>query len=343
MLRESRALRAIITIGWAASVTLTMQSWVGGATIYRPELGTRIETAHEAILHNRVPGGGTWTASGLNSTNIRVGSVFLAEGISRVSGWSVPTAYRMLDTMALFATLILLLVLLGRVASPPYAIIGATAFAAVLPLSYQLFYFHPWDRLSLFAWTALLMMLERRRFALFAAALPVAMLVKFDVVLLPALYFLLTAPMPPLRGDYRALVRSALVTTGLFAITFGLYWGLQAWRPGGFEPVALGPLAVHNLAMLRDLKLAYPPFLGLAVPLLLAAIGFSRSERFAQACAVFAALLLIVFIVKARFEEFRALVPVFVLLLPAALVGLQSVTEPGEVRRGDPVVKPSTS
>src|SRR5688572_3378853 len=320
-----------------------MQSWVGRATIYRPELVPRIENAHEAILHNRVPDGASWSKHGLNSTNIRVGSVFLAEGITRVSGLSVPTAYRLLDTVALFATLVLLLVFLGRVVPAPYAVIGAMAFAAALPLSYQLFYFHPWDRLSLLGWTALLMMLERRRFGLFAAALPVAMLVKFDVVLLPALYFLLTAPMPPLAGDRPALVRSALSTAGLFAITFGVYWALQAWRPGGFEPVAYGPLAIHNVNMLRDLKLAYPPFLGLGLPLLLALVGFSRSERFARSCAVFAGLLLLVFIVKARFEEFRALVPVFLLLLPAALVGLQSITDPGELRRADAVVKPAAS
>jgi hypothetical protein len=342
-LTGSRALRTAITVAWAASITFTMQFWVGRSTIYRPELNDRIADAHEAILHNRVPDGSSWTTYGLNSTNIRVGSVFIAEGISRVSGWSAPTAYRMLDTLALFATLVLLLQHLGRLVPAPYPVIGALAFATTLPLTYQLFYFHPWDRLSLLSWVVLLILLERRRFGLFTIALPLAMLVKFDVILLPALYFLLTVPFPPRDADRQGVMRSALATTGLFALTFGTYWALQAWRPGGFEPVALGPLAIHNVTMLRDLKLAYPPLLGLGVPLLLAAVGFSRSERFARSCAVFAVLLLLVFVVKARFEEFRALLPVFVLLLPAALVGLQSVTEPGALRGAEAVVKASGS
>ena len=320
----SRALRAFALIVWAASTTLIMQSWVGSATIYKPELASRIRETHQTIVDNRIPAGETWSDRGLNTTNIRIGTVFLAEGLHRATGVDVTKIYRLVDTVMLFASLLLLVVFLRRVVPPPYALLGATAFAAVLPLTYQLFYFHPWDRLSLFFWILLLMVLHSGRFVLFAALLAVAMIIKFDVILLPGLFFLITVP--PLH-DRPGVIRSVMRTGALFVLTFGIYWALQMIRPGGFEPVPLGALAAENLQTLRDFGLSYPPLLGFSAPLLLAAIGFRASERFVRACAVFAMLLLAIYVVRARFDEFRTEVPVYLLLLPAALVGVRSLCE----------------
>ena len=320
----ARSLRVIALIVWAGSTTLIMQQWIGSATIYRPELAPQIEATHQAIVDNRIPPGESWDALGLNTTNIRVGTVFLTEGIHRATGLAIPKIYRALDTIMLFASLLLLVVFLHRLVPPEYALLGALAFSAVLPLTYQLFYFHPWDRLSLFFWILLLMMLEQRRIVLFAVLLAVAMVIKFDVILMPGLYFL---AMVPALGDRQGLLRTALITAALFVMTFGVYEALQAIRPGGFEPVLLAPLAAENLQTVRLLGISYPPLLGFSTVLLLAAVGVGRSTRFMRACAVFGLLLLMIYVVRARFEEFRTEVPVFLLLLPAALVGVRALCE----------------
>jgi hypothetical protein len=152
------------------------------------------------------------------------------------------------------------------------------------------------------------------------------MIIKFDVILLPGLVFLATVPLPPF-DDRRALIRSLVLTLGLFALTFGVYWLLQIIRPGGFEPVPLAALAAENLQTVRDRGFSYPPLLGFSAVLLLAAVGFRSAERFVRACAVFGVLLLMIYVVRARFDEFRTEVPVFLLLLPAALVGVRSLCE----------------
>lgn len=321
---QVRSLRVIALVAWAGTTTLIMQQWIGSATIYKAELAPRIEATHQAIVDNRVPTGERWDALGLNTTNIRVGTVFLAEGIHRATGLAIPKVYRHLDTIMLFASLLLLVAFLGRLGPPEYALLGALAFAVVLPLTYQLFYFHPWDRLSLFFWILLLMMLEQRRIVLFSVLLAVAMVIKFDVILLPGLYFLATVP--PLR-DRQGVLRTGLVTAALFVMTFGIYEALQIMRPGGFEPVPLAALAAENLQTIRTLGISYPPLLGFSTVLLLAAVGAGRSTRFIRACALFGLLLLMIYVVRARFDEFRTEVPVFLLLLPAALVGVRRLCE----------------
>jgi hypothetical protein len=327
----ARVLRALAVASWAASTTLIMQLWIGRSTIYAPELAPKVEATHQAIVDNRVPGGGTWSDVGLNTTNIRIGTVFLAEGIHRATGMTVPKIYQLVDTIMLFASLVLLVVFLSRIVPSSYALLGAMAFAVIVPLTYQRFYFHPWDRLSLFFWIVLLMLLQQRRTLLFAALLPLAMIIKFDVILLPGLYFLATVP--PLH-DRRGVVRSGLITAGLFVITFGIYWGLQAIRPGGFERVPLGALAAENVQTIRELGLAYPPLLGFSSALLLAAVGFRSAGRFAKASTLFGLSLLAIYVVRARFDEFRTEVPVFLLLLPAALVGVRLLCESPVLSRG---------
>jgi len=320
----ARRLRVIALVVWAGSTTLIMQQWIGSTTIYKPEFVPRIMASHQAIIDNRIPSDTTWSLLGLNTTNIRVGSVFLVEGIHRATGIGIPKVYRTLDTVMLFASLVLLVVFLGRLVPREYAVLGALGFAMVLPLTYQLFYFHPWDRLSLFFWILLLMVLEQRRVVVFAVLLVIAMVIKFDVLLLPGLYFLATVP--PLR-DRQGVFRTALVTAGLFAVTFGVYEALQVMRPGGFEPVPLGTLQAENLQILRDLGIAYPPLLGFPTVLMLAAVGFGKSARFPRACMLFALLLLPIYVVRSRFEEFRTELPVFLLLLPAALVGVRTLCD----------------
>lgn len=326
---SSAAVRRLVLLAWAAIVTLTMQQWVGAATIYRPDRAPRVEAAHRALLTNAPIDGKPWSANGLNATNIRVVAPFLAEGLHRATGMPVPRAYWLLDTVALFAALVLIVWFLRQVAPDPYALVGALYVTTMLPLTYQLFFYHPWDRLALVAWLLLLGALRAERLALFAALLPVAVAVKYDAVLLPGLFFLATV-----RRD--TLLPVVLRTMALFALSFGTYALLLALRPGGSDPKSIAGQLTTNVRVLLELKLFYPPFLGLALPALLAIIGFGDADRFARAGVVFAALMMVVFALQSNLAEFRAHLPVLLLLLPAALVGLRRlvVATPDAAPRG---------
>ena len=264
-------MRIVVLVVWAATLTLVMQFWVGGTTIYRPELAPRVEAAHRAILDNVPPDGKSWSASGMNTVNIRVFAVWAAEFMHRSTGLSLTRSYQILDTAGLFAGLLLLVPYLRLSVSAPYAIIGALFFGTLLPLTYQLFFFHPWDRLGLVSWLGLLWLLRQDRILAFALLLPLSVALKFDVILLPALFLLFRF----LRGD-SAKGRTILITAVLFAVSFGAYLSLQWWRPGGAESVAIALVIRDNIAGVRDLHVSYPPLLAFAVPLVLALSGFSR-------------------------------------------------------------------
>jgi hypothetical protein len=80
----------ILTIG---SITIGLQSGVGNVTIYAKELEQKREDLHHAILANEAPGGKSWAAAGAATTNLRVGVVYLAEGIRKTSGLSLSKVY----------------------------------------------------------------------------------------------------------------------------------------------------------------------------------------------------------------------------------------------------------
>ena len=65
--------------------------------------------------------------------------------------------------------------------------------------------------------------------------------------------------------------------------------------------------------------------LGLAVPLLLSAIGWRAATRFARACLVFAAGLVGIYFFNSNFAELRAMMPVLLLMIPTAMTGLAAL------------------
>ena len=77
------------------SLTLISQKWVGGATVYLPELEGRRQLLHEAIYQNRLPQGfSSWTELGANDVNVRVGTVYFVESLHRASGFRLPRGGR---------------------------------------------------------------------------------------------------------------------------------------------------------------------------------------------------------------------------------------------------------
>jgi hypothetical protein len=317
----------VLLVILSAVVTLVVQGWVGSATIYSPQYAARRLAAHEILLHNRLPEGHTWTSIGSNWVNARVAIVYVSEWVHRVTGLSLAQVYWGIDSLALFASLLLLFGFLRASASTEYALIGLLYVAAVLPLTYFLHVFHPWDRASLLCWVLLLRFLRDRKMVLFSVVLALSIPIKFDTVLVPALYLLCYVS----RENWRAV---ALRTAALFAISFGAYATLRVLIPGGFEPRLISEQLRQNLWDLWTMHVRYPPFLGLALPGLLALAGLRATDRFGRACAAFAVLISVPLLIATNFAELRAEMPVLVLLLPAALAGLERIVSgreaPGE-------------
>lgn len=319
--RSTVALRTIALLGLSAAITLTMQVWVGSATIYSPEYQPRRERVHDLILHNTPPTVTDWSIIGANSTNIRVGSVYLAEAIHRVTGVTVARAYWLIDTLALFVAFPLLVRLYRRGASQEHALLAMLYVAAILPLTYFLYYFHPWDRLMLILWIIMIGLVRDDRPAVLAAVLMVSMVVKFDALFLPGLYFLVHA-----RRD--TVLAVGVRTAGLFVVTFGTYAALRIVFPGGSQVADTVWQVGTNLREIVEYNIGYPPMLGLSVPTFLAAVGWRAADRFARACVVFAVGLVGIYFMNSNFAELRAMMPVVLLLIPAALAGLRVLAPP---------------
>ena len=151
---------------------------------------------------------------------------------------------------------------------------------------------------------------------LFSVVLALSIAVKYDTVLLPALYLLCYVS----RENWRVVV---LRTAALFAISFGVYVTLRVLIPAGFEPRPIVEQLGQNLWDLRRMNVRYPPLLGLALPGLLALAGLRVTDRFGRACAGFAVLISVPLLIATNFAELRAEMPVLVLMLPAALAGLE--------------------
>ena len=316
-------LRMAVIAVWIGALTLTMQFWVGKNTIYSPELVQKREQMHQMLLENRSPAGG-WGSVGANGTNIRVVSVFGVDAIHRVTGISVSNGYFVLDTVMLFVALALLLYYLSRLERGVYTILGVLFVGTVLPLTYQQFYFHPWDRLSLVCWISLLALLHARKLMWFAVLLPFAVAVKYDVMLLPGLYFFAET------FRVRRVTKDGLGwTIGLLGIGIGTYVVLGLLRPGGSAPASMITQLTSNLRVVSQMHLRWPPLLGFAVPATLTVIAFLRCDPWARACAVFGLLLMVPFALQSNLSEFRAHMPVLILLAPAALTGVRALLGDG--------------
>jgi hypothetical protein len=311
----------LLLVGFISAVVLANQFWVGSTTIYDPQRSERRIQMHESILHNQPPPGAeSWDAIGANGTNIRILTVYLVEAVHRSVGLSVPRVYWMVETASLFLFLLTLFFYLRWWFDPPVAALGLAYVGMMLPLTYFFHFFHPWDKPSWFVWVVLLLLLRSERLGAFAAVLFVSILIKFDTVVLPALYWLSFAA----RGK---MVRTTLITAALLVLSFGTYWALSALIPGGAVPRSAGRLALDNLRVMADLKVSYPPLLMFAVPIATGIAGWRRVDRFSRATFGFGLGLLLLYFLQTHFVEVRAEIPLLVLMLPCALGGVSAALE----------------
>lgn len=318
--RTLRVASFLLLVWLLATITVGMQAWIGGETVYASQLEGRREALHFGILANEAPGGKGWGAIGALSIQKRIGVVYLAEAVRQVTHLPVAKVYQLLDTVFLFAALLGLFFYLRHWVAPVHALIGVLYFSAVLPLTYFFQLFHPWDRIQLAIWIGLLYLVAERRFGWLALGLVLSMLVKFDTILLPGLYFLVHCTLPRWR---RTLAETAV----LGALAAGTYFALGLLFPSpldtrGFDPGAAQDMLARNVRVMLDMNVRYPPFLVHALPALLSFFALRSGDRFVRASVLFACGLSAVYFSFSLYEEVRAHMVVLVLLLPPALISL---------------------
>jgi hypothetical protein len=305
---------------FALFATILLQRWIGGMTVYAPELDAKRSELHQAIVENQPPPGRTWESLGARNTNTRVAVVWLAEGLHQSFGVPVLKAYFLIDTASLWLSLVLLFVLLRQWFEPIYCVVGVLYFIAVLPLTYLFYFFHPWDRVSQALWILMFLFIKRGQLPGLALALAASMIVKYDSVPVPAVYWLANAT----RATFVSVTIRAV---GLSLMAALILVVLLVAFPGGAAPLSardtLARIASNVEAMSR-MTLIYPPLLMHGLPALVALVGWSRADRVARAGALVGVGCFVpLWFLGSNFHEVRAEVPLTILLLPAALYGLR--------------------
>jgi hypothetical protein len=227
----------------AGIVAVTNQYWVGGATVYAEQNRERQAEAHEAILANELPAGvESWSSIGANGTAVRVLAVWSASALQGLTGWNLRRVYFVQDSVMLFLALVLIFLFFQGVAATNLAFVGMLYVAAVLPLTYFLHWFHPWDRPSLVLWALALLLLQRQRWVLLGVTLVVGVLVKYDIMIFPL--WVLFAEFSA-RKPFRAFAIAGTLAT----VTFGTYATLVYLIPG----------ACLAMTVIMFLKSNFPP------------------------------------------------------------------------------------
>ncbi|MBM3523749.1 MAG: hypothetical protein FJX57_12385 [Alphaproteobacteria bacterium] len=292
--------------------------YVGNNTIYASGLAEKRRKAHHAILTNTPPKGG-WDAQGANGVNIRVGVVYAAEFTSRSTGIDVLKVYKLLDFATLFALVIGFAAFLGRRCGPTMALAGTLYLAAILPLTYEFHAFHPWDKPSWLLWLVGIWACAERRLAIVALATIVGVVVKYDILTLPLLYVLAWTT----RTER---VRPILEGGTVLAAGLLVFVALNHLLPGGHAPRDAAATAMRNLADLARSHITYAPLLAFTLPLLLAAIGWPKGDRFARAAFITALLTALPLFLLTNFREVRAEIMLLLLMAPLSLAGLARIT-----------------
>jgi hypothetical protein len=299
-------------------VTIVQVNFVGATTIYSLKVANIREELHDSIVHNHPPAGG-WVERGANDAmNIRVVIPYLVEFLHDETGARVLHLYKVVDLICIWLALITFFAYLREQFSAWESGLTCLYFAAILPATFALHFYHPYDRASLVAWLLAIWCARARRFWEFSAVAIVAVLIKFDAIVLPGLYFLGNATSQTWR---KYLFQSSAIAIILFVIFEGLSLSLGGvWvRPD------YGAQILRNFKMMIGTGIFYPPSLAFGLPIVLAILGYKSSDQFMRASVWFAGMIAVILIAASNFEELRAEQMLIPLLAPAALYGLRRI------------------
>ncbi len=305
---------------------LGVQSWVGDATIYSSARASERELMHWRILHNQAPPGGSWGSVGANGVNVRIGVVYLAEWMRELTGFRLTKVYKIIDTVALVVFLPLLFAFVRRWANRATSLAVLAGVCALLPLTYFLYYYHPWDRLSTLAWLVGFWLIATKRPWWLAALLLPATLVKYDIGMLAGLYWLTWV-------DRKHWLRVSLLTTLCVITGIGTFVALRIMLPGGFEGRSLIDQIVRNVRVFAALNIVWPPLLFFAPLAIPASLGLRRGDRTVRTFAAFGVFFILFAAITVNLAEVRALTPALIALLPAAAIGLEGLLTQAPARR----------
>lgn len=325
---QMKIVKVLLLIALSYVITTTFQKWIGDMTIYSPAKEAARMDKHLKIVNNAPSEGKLIVGKqSIARTKSRVFTVYLADMLSALTGMSVHRIYRLIDTICLNLIFISLFMYLRKWFNEAYCLIGILYLGCILVLTYLFHVFHPWDRISLLSWIVLLLLLRHNKPVLFAVALAVSMTIKYDVILLPALYWMVMVT----RENWK---KTTLITCGLFAVSFGTYHILKTAFPASqsitspsstLNNILLHLKTTHHDIISRNIR-SYPPFLVFFLPVILSFYRLKSRDRFVVSSAVFGFVLLIIFYLMTNFIEVRAELPALLLLLPAALMSLRDIT-----------------
>lgn len=308
-------------------VTITLQNFVGKPNLYEPRKGYWRENTlklHSAILTNHLPSGTTWLSLGANSTNLRVGSVFLAEWLHRKTGKSLFSIYYWMDNAALATNFFLLFLFFELFVSSAWALFGATLFYFFQITTYFNHYFHPWDRISLIFWIVLLALIFKGKTLshniLTWLVFCVGIFFKFDLIIVTGVATVFSFS----RDSHlsKKFLGPAMFVAGLLLLSV-----FSRYRPGGspldFRDIELYKTIIRgNLSVLINNGFTWPPFLMFCIPIVGGLLGWKKMDPFSKTAFSFGLLALPIYFVSSWFHETRAEVPFLLMMMPGALVGL---------------------
>lgn len=300
--------------------------FVGDPTLYSLNSNKVREEFHESVIHNQAPEGG-WAVRGANGINVRVAIPYLVEFVHRVTGIRVVRVYEGVDLVCLWLGIAIFCLFLNKDFTVWESALACLYFAALLPLTFAFHTYHPYDRASFVTWVLGIWCARAKRIREFTAVSVIAVLIKYDAIVLPALYFLGNST----RQNWRKhLVHSSAIGALLVAIVIALI----VLIPGGFEHRDYVALMRRNLEMMIDDPIFYAPTLAFGLPIGLAIVGYRVSGRFVRASVWFAGGIIFILFFTSNFEEVRAEQMLFPLLAPGALLGLRRILgEPSSIER----------
>ena len=317
-LSASAWVRGALLVLLMGIVSIVQVNFVGDTTIYSLNAANIREELHESVVQNRPPTRG-WAERGANDAmNIRIAIPYLVEFLHKETGIRVLQLYKGIDLICIWLALIIFFAYLSEQFTAWESALACLYFAAILPLTFAFHVYHPYDRASLVAWLLAIWCARTQRFWEFAAVAILAVLIKYDAIVLPGLYFLGNATPQTWR---KHLFRSFAVGLILFAIFLALFWLLT----GSYVREDYMHNILRNLEMMIGTAIFYPPTLAFGVPVVLAILGYKSSDQFMRASVWFAGMIVVILIVAVNFEEVRCEQMLLPLLAPAALCGLRRI------------------
>lgn len=310
--------RAVL-LAWLAFIVSTVEvHFVGDLTLYSPNSNAVRAEMHERVIRNQPPENG-WAALGANGINIRIAVPYLVEFVHYLTGARVAWIYQGVDFCCLWLGTVILFLFLNRQFTVLESALACGYFAAILPITFAFHVYHPYDRVSFLAWLLCIWCARSGRIREFGIVSIIAVLIKYDAIMLPVLFFACNCNRQNWR---RLLIQCSLISATLISLVALLI----ALIPGGFEARDPEALILRNLTMMIGTGLLpYAPILAFGLPLALAISGYGVGDRFVRASVWFAGLIAVILFATSNFQEVRAEQMLVPLLAPGALLGLRRI------------------